>query len=308
MIWNMFFRFAAAAVALAAAVSCSPQFFSMDMQVRRPSNSGFNLAGKSIGVVYITEGKDSVFAKNLAEGFASSLEKDYFGGENEIGIYCIERTSPASYASRDTLVDLIVDTEKDVIFLFDPDVNADKPGLGDEIKGLDSDSGTRIYQGSLYLPIRVYAYDSMAKTDSVRVFKFVKELTAPVVMKNFDDWAPVFWEKSGPSAARIGEKTSEIFLSNWRDESIVLFYYESLKWEKASIRAYDFKWQEAIKIWMELAKEGSGSRRAHAAYNIAAALYVMGDYALSDQWLQYSDSLGGTDYSFSLRDKLKKVK
>ena len=237
----------------ALAVSCSPQFFSMDLQLRRPSPSGYNLSGKSMGIVYVAAPKDTARARTIAEEFATSLEKDYFGGESVVGLYNLPSNPSADYSSRDTLVNLIMDTDKDVIFL------------------LDGSAPSKA--------ARLCVYDSMAKTDTVKVFNANPTL-------DFNS-----------------------FLSTWSPETVLLYYYEfdSSKWDEAAKAAYNFKWHEAIKLWMDLAKEKSGNRRACAAYNVAVAFYVMGDYDLSAEWLTASDNAGGTEFSNHLRSKLKSV-
>ena len=102
------------------AIACSPQTFTMNLETRQPSLSGFDLGGKSLSVVYLEEaGKDTVFAKNLATGFAEALEKDYFGGRQAVGVYKMDKKPGADYASRDTLLNLVMDSGDDVIFLFD---------------------------------------------------------------------------------------------------------------------------------------------------------------------------------------------
>ncbi|MBR0297415.1 MAG: hypothetical protein IJR01_00375 [Bacteroidales bacterium] len=235
----------------ALAVSCSPQFFSMDLQLRRPSPSGYNLSGKSMGIVYVAAPKDTARAREMAEEFAASLEKDYFGGESVVGLYNLSVNPAADYASRDTLVNLVMDTDKDVIFLLD---------------------GSAKSQAA-----RLCVYDSMAKTDTVKVY------TANPTL-DFDS-----------------------FLSTWATETIVLYYYDSSEWDAPAKAAYNMKWHEAIKLWMALAKGKSGLRRACAAYNVAVAFYVMGDYNLSSEWLAASDDAGGTDFSNYLRSRLKAV-
>ena len=42
--------------ALFALVSCAPQAFVVSPEMRGPSKSGLNLAGKSLAVVYLTDG------------------------------------------------------------------------------------------------------------------------------------------------------------------------------------------------------------------------------------------------------------
>ena len=72
--------------ALMALASCAPQAFVVRSEMRGPSKSGLSLAGKSMAVVYLTDGnpRDTLFNASAAGGFASRLEEEYFGGKREI--------------------------------------------------------------------------------------------------------------------------------------------------------------------------------------------------------------------------------
>ena len=131
---------------LALLTSCGPTVYVMDLQMRRPSSSGYELGGKSLGVVYVCPtAADTSYAKSFAESFAQTLDEDYFGGESRVDIYTLPYVSGADYSSRDTLVNLVMDTEKDVIFLFDGLSRTGKDG-------------------------KLYVYDSCGKEDAVKTF------------------------------------------------------------------------------------------------------------------------------------------
>ena len=75
--------------ALFALVSCAPQAFVVSPEMRGPSKSGLNLAGKSLAVVYLTDGnpRGEAFNASAAGGFATRLEEDYFGGNREVELF-----------------------------------------------------------------------------------------------------------------------------------------------------------------------------------------------------------------------------
>jgi len=134
-----------ALAAILAIASCSPQTFNLNVDVRQPSRSGLDLSSKTFAVVYLEEGTeaDSTFTRPMAEGFTASLEEDYFGGEEVVGVYSIPMRE-GDYSSKDTLVRLVLDTGKDVVFLFD-----------------------KVERGESELTVRLYVYDSMNKSDNV---------------------------------------------------------------------------------------------------------------------------------------------
>ena len=136
-------------------VSCSPQAFSMAVDMRQPSRSGLDLAGKSFAVVYLQNGdeKTGEFNANFANGFAEKLEDEYFGGHRKVALYSIAQQEGAKYASKDTLVNLVMDLNADVIFL------VDMPAFGT--------------QESEDVPfhVNVFAYDSMNR-DEDKVYAY----------------------------------------------------------------------------------------------------------------------------------------
>ncbi len=136
-------------------VSCSPQAFSMAVDMRQPSRSGLDLAGKSFAVVYLQNGdeKTGEFNANFANGFAEKLEDEYFGGHRKVALYSIAQQEGAKYASKDTLVNLVMDLNADVIFL------VDMPAFGT--------------QESEEVPfhVNVFAYDSMNR-DEDKVYAY----------------------------------------------------------------------------------------------------------------------------------------
>ena len=125
----------------------------MAVDMRQPSRSGLDLAGKSFAVVYLQNGdeKTGEFNANFANGFAEKLEDEYFGGHRKVALYSIAQQEGAKYASKDTLVNLVMDLNADVIFL------VDMPAFGT--------------QESEEVPfhVNVFAYDSMNQIRSMPI-------------------------------------------------------------------------------------------------------------------------------------------
>ena len=113
-------RLATLAPVLLVLVSCAPQAFVIRPEMRTASKSGLNLMGKSMGVVYLTGKETAVneFNEAIADGFASRLEEDYFGGQQEIGLFKMPAIDGADYSVKDSLIKLVLESGKDVVFLF----------------------------------------------------------------------------------------------------------------------------------------------------------------------------------------------
>lgn len=299
---------AAAALALAIG-ACAPQTFTMNLEMRHPSLSGMDLGGKGIAVAYV-DGKDSVFSRNLATGFAEALENDYFGGEQAVSIYRMPAVPGADYSSRDTLVNLVLDSGEDVVFLFDEPLFRE-PVLGQRrLSSLGVPDSALVVTARVPYELRMYAYDSMNKADTVRIFAGASSLNQPVYAperSTESDLLRRVWDNVAQMAAQAeetGTKSAAKFKAVWKGESYSFYYYETGAWLSAAENAYAFKWQEAMTEWMRILENATGERRSCAAYNMAAACYIMGDDELAVKWLDFSDKSGKVELSSGLRRRI----
>jgi len=172
--------------ALFALASCAPQAFVVSPEMRGPSKSGLNLAGKSIGVVYLTDGnpRDEAFNASAAGGFATRLEEDYFGGNREIELFTARGGDGVDYASKDSLVSLVMETGKDVVFVIDvPELGI--PAVKEPMKvtgrSVSADS-SYVSVASVPFTTKIFVYDSMNKED--RVYGFAGGRTFSVEVYN----------------------------------------------------------------------------------------------------------------------------
>lgn len=290
-----------AAAATCVLTSCDPQAFSMNIEMRYPSKSGIDLTGKSVAVVYLEDGagKDSVFSRNMADSFAASLEKEYFGGETSVPLYRIEKTGNGNYASVDSLSRLVMSTGEDVIFLFE------RPHFGEAVVEQNSIAPTDTslsYVVKVPMKMNLYAYDSMGKVDTVYTWSGSRTLNAAVSTDAYTDPKEKAWGALSMQGQKIGEMSSRIFMPEWKAEQYTFIYFESDGWDAASQAAYSYKWKEAIEEWMKLLETNNTLKRSCAEFNIATACYMLGDNELALKWLDRSDE----DYPVSLSSGLRK--
>ena len=294
-----------AALALAA---CSPQTLTMNVDMRHPSKSGIDLGRKSMSVVYMDDGTaDSTFSNAVASSLARSLEEDYFGGREAIGVYKI----PVDSVSLDLMHRLVIDSGDDVVFLLGP------PAFGEvaltentAVKDPVSVDSAYVAQAQIPYNAKLFVYDSMDKEDRLHVFRggsilrsqvFSSGVTAPEYLK---ERALVTKDLS---ADLVGKQISNRFVPTWKTESYSLYYYDGMDgdWERAAIQAYDMNWKRAADIWMKKVNEGSTSKRACACYNTALAFYMMGDLNLATKWLDRADQWGTPTLSPGLRKRIE---
>ena len=265
---SLLFTFAALA-----AVSCSPEVYSLYLEVRQPSASGLDLARKSMAIVTM-ETPDSTFDRNTASAMARVLENDYFGGEELIGMY---RIPAVDTVSLDLMHSLVMDTEADVIFV------------------MNSTLGPTLDETRVPVKTQLSVYDSMGE-DKVNRYKGSAILTP----KDNEAGLP-------EEAERVGSRVASRFLSTWKQETFSLYYFDDFnnsKWDQALRYSYKNDFAKAIDVWMELVKGGSAIKKAAASYDIAMAFYLLEDYEMAAKWLDMADSLENLSLSKGLRKRI----
>ena len=302
-----------AAVLLVA--SCSPETFTMNIDMRYPSRSGLDLSKKSMAIVYVDEGKksDESFVKGLASGFAYKLEEEYFGGHEAIELFSVPKDS--SVYTKKFMEDMVMDSGKDVIFLIDtPEYGT--PGAGENKRNPRVSDPDSSYLCSVLLPfkINVSAFDSMDKNDKVLQYSGSSAVRTEVANPGAVSDELIskrLWDNITPEAEKVGVQATGNFLSTWKTERYTLYYYNSAdtRWDKASQAAYEYRWQEAIKTWCEILKSTSNhEKKACLCYNIATACYMLGDYTLAISWLDTADKECELNLSQGLRSRIAQRK
>ena len=244
-----------------ALVSCSPSAYVLDLESRRPSESGLDLAGKSLSVIYLesSDGRDSLFNNRAADALAYGLEGEFFDGAEAVKVYNLVKDEAGDYASRDTASQYIMLLDSDVVMILDtPDVRENASGLNPTLAS------------------RLYVYDSMAgNDDGVTVLQ--STTSAPLNDSN--------------RALNVGNALLKPLRSQWEHETYTVLYFEGLgrKWIDATLKADEMKWAEAIELWMDLAKLKNTTQASCAMYDIALGCYMLEQYDLALEWLDASD-------------------
>ncbi|MCQ2147353.1 MAG: DUF6340 family protein [Bacteroidales bacterium] len=283
-------KFISAVSALALLGACSPEIYEFPVQMRTPSDSGYDFSGKTISVVYVDKGlpSDSTFTKNVADGFALKLEEDYFNGEQGVNFYTIPYSEGAKYSDRDTLVNLVMDTGDDVIVLLE------SPRFGSIIKDQNSGVWNVPFQVSFNI------YDSMSKLDTVKTYVGKSDFSGGTGKDVVS-----IWENSKEPAVNVGYLAANKFSPNWQEEVQYLYSYSGeYKWDEALEAASMFKWDEAMAKWIELADTNKILRRACATFNLAVGCYFLQEYDLALEWLDQSDADSKLQFSSQLRRKI----
>lgn len=297
---------AAAAATLLAA--CSPETYSIYFDVRQPSASGIDLGRKSMAIVYMDGPSkvDSLLGAVSAASLAEALEKDYFDGQEAIGMYAYPTSDTVTV---ETMRSLIMDTGEDVVFLLKSAV--DRPATISNNPYQKATHPDSAYVCMADVPVRVnlYVYDSMGR-DTVRVFS--GKTTAPAAVFNSGIAPQEVLEDQlrsrvpGISGEAIGSKISTRFTAGWSTESFTFYWFDDMyaeQWFSAIMKAQEGKFADAVTGFEPFLKKGN-FKAAHACYNIAMCFYLLGDLDLSMKWLDEADKLENVSRTGALRRRI----
>ena len=290
--------------------SCSIQTHTMGLEARQPSSSGVNLVGKTVAVAYLASpsGVDTVFNSNISDGFAQALEED---GIPDIPQYRLIKVPGGEYASRDTLVNLLMDTGCDVVFLFDtpsfgtPTVSEPQPNSAGK-----KEDEKYVYNVTIPYEVKLYAYDSMNKADTVRSFHGKDNFSAHILGRGDESRGQILgklMKDISGAASMSGKSVASSFVSGWKPESFTFTYMDNLEnaWIDGLEHAAAFEWDKAITSWESLLGTKSLRKRSAAEYNIALACFLSGEYELASKWLALSDKDAKLPLSAALHKRLQ---
>lgn len=291
--------------------ACGPSRHAVHVEMRHPSKSGLDLSGKIVSVVYLSN--DNPLSDNMLEGmsdgFAYSLEQDYATGEGSVAIYRLPQIDGAVYPTKDSLVNLLMETGSDVVFLFDTlKTGTLDIGVTTRVAVPESVDSSYLTTGSLPFEVRVYCYDSMDKRDKVHSFSGNSTASAHAYSDGRENDAAIR-AKAIASLPEVGFEAGRIlsgsFVSQWKHEQYSVVYFDGQKWYDALDYANQYYWKEAMDIWIGLIDTNDMLKRSCAAYNIALSCYMLGDYDLALKWLDRSDKDNKIPVSDALRKRVE---
>lgn len=296
------------------AAACGPMRHAVHVEMRYPSKAGIDLIGKNVSVVYLENDNhvSTEFAKGIADGFAYSLEQDCGTGEGSVGIYSMRQKPGVVYSEKDSLISLLVETDADVIFLLDTlSVGAISMGGSSRVAAPTSKDSAYLSTGSLPFKMKLYCLDAMDKNERVRSFNG-SSVAAPHAYSDGKQQSGTLIDRAVSSLEEVGFEAgrliSESFKSQWKHEQFSIVYLDGEKWYKAVDYAEQYYWKDAMDIWLGLLDTNDLLKRSCAAYNLAVACYMLGDYGLSEEWLDRSDTDNKLPVSDTLRKRIEQRK
>lgn len=290
--------------------SCSPIRHAIHVEMRHPSKSGIEFAGKNIAVVHLENDNPlgNALGEGIADGLAYAMENDYGTGEGSVGIYRMRVTQGGNYRSKDTLMNLLIDTGSDVVFLLDT-IATGQMTMGGPTAVASPSSADSSYMSTGNLPFKMglYCFDAMNRDE--KVYTFTGSSTAvPFAYSDGRQSQETIEKKAVDSLDELGFEAGATIASNfksqWRYEQHSVVYFETQPWYKAMEYADRYAWKDAMDIWLELSDTNDRLKRSCAAYNLALASYMLGDYDLATRWLDRSDKDNKLPMSDTLRKRI----
>lgn len=289
--------------------ACGPIRHAVHVEMKHPSKSGIDFTGKKIAVVYLENDNDiaTSLSEGMASGLAYSMESDQGTGQGSVGTYMMRVTSGGDYASRDTLVNLILDTDSDVVFLIDTiSTGLMTIGGATSVSSASSPDSSYFSSGQLPFTMKLYCFDAMNMDEKVYSFSG-SSVAVPFAYSDGRQSAAVIRERALQSLPEVGFEVgmnvASTFRTQWKHEQYSILYFDTpSQWYDAMELADQYYWKEAMDIWLGLLDTNDLMRRACAAYNISVASYMLGDYDLAKEWLDRSDA----DNKLPLSDGMRK--
>lgn len=87
--------------------------------------------------------------------------------------------------------------------------------------------------------------------------------------------------------ASYAESIAQQFFPSWEEKSRTIFMFNGQQWQDAYELASQFRWAEARDIWFKLCDAKNANQQAAAAYNIALASEMLGEYEYALEWVKF---------------------
>ena len=287
-------------IALLFCTSCGPTayLFSVDLK-QNAIKDGVVKSDDRVAVITTNKSEsklDSLYCSNLALGIASGMEKDRSLGGGFIPVYVVKDSM--DYFAQNINVDKIFNVESVVLGAPNAKILNSKNDIfttsiqipfNAEFSLIDAKSGK--------------VGNSHIERDTVYIQVLSKQvLTGSVVKSKIVELTPAALKMAGAQIASY-------FSPQWTVSQFPIVVYEdSNSWVKAYDYATDFKWKEAITIWMAESKSKNVKRASYAAYNLAVAFEIVGKREFAVKWIDISEKLYAFKESRSFKYSLESSK
>lgn len=302
-------RFLLYPVLALAIVACAPQAAFFHVEARDMTGYSLNMEGKQVAVFSLASANtlDSVRTVNAALGFSEKLREDR-GFEDPLPLFYVSSLEFSGFNDgvdydRLYLKDLMLSTGADLqIFL-----HSLKYQGANVIASTGFDSGYNENVLSIPYSAGLHIYDAMEDSlvfgTNVRDTVYMSVLAKPGNQEYNAVIAGVLQDVSKV----VGEVMASKVSMQWNlQERLLVNYPDNPDWEKPLAKAMDFKWEEAIDLWMPFTESRNFRIAAFAAYNVAVGCEMLERMDLAKEWAEFSVKRFSFKENEELRAYLKK--
>jgi len=299
--------------------SCGPtvQFFNIDERVAPLHPVNFENRSISVYVSMASEQpevnmlfqNDSAQMSNLATGIAASLEQNLLLEQGAVYVFNHYPAKGFKY-NMEYIQSLSASSNSDVLVVVDT-LMVGKTQVMNDLKSPVNQAYRSNY---VFAPIRtvINVFDGITAERLGRIDQ--KDTVYWEILSRNDARENAIKYKAVESmlivATTLGEDIVTTMFPQWKTVGKYLYIYPVPSWQKAYEYSLEFKWREAMDIWLEEISNHDAIRAASAAYNIAVACELTDRLELAIEWIDVSikkfRSQSVLRYKQSLIDKLEK--
>ncbi|MEG0517717.1 MAG: DUF6340 family protein [Bacteroidales bacterium] len=275
---------------------CAPQALYFNVDVKNQEGRDLKIDDGTVAVFPLTGSNvaDSLRIGNAALGLAEKLEQDRNLKTGTISVFSIPQAEFSGFNDTKTeavknydktyLQDLMLKTDGDIqIFIHNLQFGQYTVSNTDPVT----------YGANVIVPysVQLQAYnvlkDSLLYTKSHSDTIYLQILNLD--RKGNSQLSKVVASNLPDISRKIGEGLASYLTIQWiTQERMLITYVGETSWDKAYELAQNFKWNEAIDVWIPLTASQNPKRSSCAAYNIAVACEMTEQFPLAMEWVQYS--------------------
>jgi hypothetical protein len=299
--------------------SCGPylEFFIIDVKIPASYPVDFNEKTVSVfsaipvsgnnGENMISLKEDSILMSNFAKGMAQSLEKRLQLKEGDVPVFNHFGSEINDIRDRSYVEALAKNSDSDILLLLENLKIGKFEKLNQAVSPVRSGYASSYVYAPLSLLVNVYdgktadLISSLTQNDTIYWEILAKEGV------NEERLNKSLFSALNKISVSAGDDIIKNFFPEWGNEQRCLFIFENSAWRKAHSLAMDFKWKEAMDIWMQEASSPDNLKVACAAFNIAVACEMLERFDLASEWLDMAKKhypiQGIDDYKSFLKGK-----
>lgn len=280
-----------------AVTSCAPVAQLFEVEARVPAEYKVNLDNKSIAIFTTLrestpqEGtllnNDSLSMVYMARGLASGLEKNLDLEDGDVFVFN-HKPDSNTVIDADYIRELSFLSNSDIVMVVDT-LKMSFPKLLEGLAG-GVTAGFRSNYIFALLTSVINVYDGITAQSVAKISQ--TDTVYWEILSRADANQSAVLSRVRESISKvnqsIGEEISARFFPSWGRQERSLFVYPGAKWSAAFTNAINFKWKEAMDIWLEESKTKDPVKAAAASYNIAVACEMTDRHELALEWLDLS--------------------